>query len=273
MIARPVKSTSFEHTKLVLEEIFAREGFPKNIRSDNGPPFSGEEYRSYCADRGIETTFSTPLFPQQNGLVENYMKLVNKAMSSAVSNGSCFKEELQAAINAHNASAHSVTGVPPEEVMMGRKIQRRLPLLYPETVKHDEDLLNRRDKDHKLKAKAREDARRGARKCRLGPGDTVIIERQNRMKGDSRFDPQRYTIFEENNGSLTLHNDNGQIVKRHVTQVKKVGTWRIPSDKTNDVNRPNGSDREITGAEPSGRPRRTKQTPFFMKDYVRALGD
>lgn len=182
LIARPVKSTNFEQTKLVLEEVFAREGFPKNIRSDNGPPFNGDEYKHYCADRGIETTFSTPLFPQQNGLVENYMKLVNKAMASAVSNGLCFKEELQAAINAHNAAAHSVTGLPPEEVMLGRKIKRRLPLLRHEKANYDEELLNRRDKLEKLKAKDREDSRRGARACRVGPGDTVIIERSTRTK-------------------------------------------------------------------------------------------
>lgn len=38
LIARPVKSTSFDNTRPVFDEIFEREGFLKNIRSDNGPP-------------------------------------------------------------------------------------------------------------------------------------------------------------------------------------------------------------------------------------------
>ncbi|XP_058449085.1 uncharacterized protein K02A2.6-like [Malaya genurostris] len=153
LIARLVKSTNFHQTISVLEEVFAREGFPKCIRSDNGPPFNGEEYKTYCAERAIETIFSTPLFPQQNGLVEIYMKLVNKAMASAVSNGSCYKQELQSAINAHNAAAHSVTGLPPEEVMLGRKIKRKLPLLRYEKTKYDEELLNCRGEMEKMKAK------------------------------------------------------------------------------------------------------------------------
>ncbi|XP_062709719.1 uncharacterized protein K02A2.6-like [Aedes albopictus] len=85
LFARPVKSTSFEQTKQVLGGVFEREGFPRFIRSDNGPPFNGEDYKKYCSERGIETQYSTPLFPQQNGLVENYMKLVNKAMATAFS--------------------------------------------------------------------------------------------------------------------------------------------------------------------------------------------
>lgn len=285
LIARPVKSTNFEQTKLVLEEIFAREGFPKYIRSDNGPPFNGDEYKNYCAERGIETIYSTPLFPQQNGLVENYMKLVNKAMASAVSNGLPFKEELQAAVNAHNAAAHSVTGVPPEEVMLGRKIKRRLPLLHHEKANYDDELLDRRDKQEKLKAKEREDSRRGARPCRVGPGDTVIIERLTRAKGDSRFGPHKYTVIKEDNGSLVLQNDQGQTVKRHVTQTKKVGYWRESNDKeragpssqrceSNDKESAGPSSQRCEDLPPEGtseRPRRAKILPNYLKDYVQTL--
>ncbi|XP_053698973.1 uncharacterized protein K02A2.6-like [Sabethes cyaneus] len=42
-IARPLKSTSFENTKKILDDVFNREGFPEAIKSDNGPPFNGED--------------------------------------------------------------------------------------------------------------------------------------------------------------------------------------------------------------------------------------
>ncbi|XP_062556966.1 uncharacterized protein K02A2.6-like [Armigeres subalbatus] len=268
LIARPVKSTSFDQTKQVFEEIFAREGFPKHIRSDNGPPFNGDEYKKYCADRGIETIFSTPLFPQQNGLVENYMKLVNKAMASAVSNGLCFKEELQAAVNAHNAAAHSVTGVPPEEVMLGRKIKRRLPLLRYEKAKYDDELLNRKDKIEKLKSKEREDSKRGARASCIKPGDTVIIERMSRSKGESRFDPEKYTVLKQDNGNLFLQNDRGQTVKRHVTQTRKVGNWREPFEERIDSSTLISKDISQKKLE---RPSRTKNPPGYLKNYVQLI--
>ncbi|XP_055527135.1 uncharacterized protein K02A2.6-like [Wyeomyia smithii] len=167
LIARPVKSTSFEVTKRVLEEIFDKEGFPESMKSDNGPPFNGEDYKQYCHERGIKTIFSTPFFPQQNGLVENYMKVINKSMAIAVSTGSDYNEELQAAIRAHNSASHTVTKVPPEEIMRGRRIKRGLPLFDRGQTNHDDDALNKRDREMKLKAKEREDIRSGARKCQL----------------------------------------------------------------------------------------------------------
>ncbi|XP_055527266.1 uncharacterized protein K02A2.6-like [Wyeomyia smithii] len=68
VIAKPVPSTSFENTRSVLEEVFDREGYPKHIKSDKGPPFNGEGYKDHCREHDILTIFSTPLYPQQNGL-------------------------------------------------------------------------------------------------------------------------------------------------------------------------------------------------------------
>lgn len=131
LFAKPVKSTSFECTRKVLDEIFEIEGYPKSIRSDNGPPFNGSEYKAYCEQRGIKTVFSTPLYPQQNGLVESSMKIINKAMSAAISNKNNYIVELREAVHAYNAASHSITRFPPEEIMLGRKVRRGLPLINP----------------------------------------------------------------------------------------------------------------------------------------------
>ena len=156
LVARPIKSTSFEKTKQVFEDVFEREGLPKFIKSDNGPPFNGEEYKRYCSERGITPVFSTPLFPQQNGLAEVHMKMVNKSISATV-NKTSYVEELREAFNAHNAAAHSITKLPPEEMMSGRKIKRGLPLANFEKVTIDAELLDDRDRAAKLEGKIRED--------------------------------------------------------------------------------------------------------------------
>ncbi|XP_065094916.1 myb-like protein I, partial [Ochlerotatus camptorhynchus] len=80
-----------------------RKNHVNNIREEESRPMVSREWKK------------DPNNDQQNGLVENYMKIMNKAMATAVSNGTCFKEALKAAVNAHNAAAHAVTGVPPEE--------------------------------------------------------------------------------------------------------------------------------------------------------------
>ncbi|XP_065081990.1 uncharacterized protein K02A2.6-like [Ochlerotatus camptorhynchus] len=277
LVARPVKSTSFYHMKAILEAIFEREGFPANIKTDNGPPFNGSEYKTYCYERDIHTIYSTPLFPQQNGLVEGYMKVINKAMCTASSDKTNFVDELRAAVDAHNAATHRVTKLAPEEVMMGRKIKRGLPLLRHESSTIDDDLFEQRDRESKLLAKQREDARRGARQCRVKPGDIVIVERSSRAKGETRFSPMRYTVVEEQNGSLTLSNEAGQILKRHVSQTKKVCTWRDSSDTVPENQaEPAQQAKPAQQAEPvqqadQQNSTRKKRTPAYLKDYVKTV--
>lgn len=259
VIARPVRSTSFENTRRVLEDIFDHEGFPIHIRTDNGPPFNGEDFSKYCAERGITNVFSTPLFPQQNGLAENCMKLINKAMATAVSVGTDYNDELQSAIKAHNSAAHSITKVPPEELMFGRKIRRWLPLLNPGKVNHDDEKINSRDMKAKLTGKQYEDRRRGAKRSQITPGDTVIIERHSRTKGESRFDPRKYTVTEQNKGNLVLTGPDGQQLKRHVTQTKRVHEWRAPD--------PTHKDQELAVK----RQARERNAPVYLKDYIRLV--
>ncbi|XP_062541058.1 uncharacterized protein K02A2.6-like [Armigeres subalbatus] len=273
LIARPVKSTKFECTKRVLDDIFQKEGFPKTIKTDNGPPFNGQEFAEYCKRRGITMIFSTPLFPQQNGLAESYMKLINKTMAVAIANNTNYIEELRKATNAHNAAAHSITKVPPEEIMYGRKIKRGLPLLQHGVSNYDEALLQHRDREAKLAGKQREDIRRGARPCRVKPGDEVLIERHNRLKGDSRFSPTRYVVTEERNGSLVLTDQEGKTYKRHVSQTRKVKPWR---DSRNDIKTPGLESQEPLSNTPEQapeRPSRQKRTPAFLNDYIRTVNN
>ncbi|XP_062558173.1 uncharacterized protein K02A2.6-like [Armigeres subalbatus] len=265
-IARPVKSTKFEYTRAVLDSVFEREGFPRAIKSDNGPPFNGEDYAKYCSERGIQTVFSTPFYPQQNGLVEGFMKNINKAMSAALSTEANFQKELQAAVQAYNAADHSITKMPPEEVLVGRKIKRGLPLLNYGRTAHDEQLLDDRDREAKLHSKRREDARRGAKESKVKPGDTVIVERQTRAKGESRFSSKRYTVMEERNGHLVLCDEDGQQLKRHVSQTKRVRDWR----RTDSSETPRQDSESIrpAGEDHRERPQREKRLPSYLSEYA-----
>lgn len=268
-IARPVKSTKFEHTRAVLDTVFEREGFPRAMKSDNGPPFNGEDYACYCSERGIQTIFSTPFYPQQNGLVEGFMKVVNKAMSAALSSGTSYKKELEAAVQAYNAAEHSITKLAPEEVMTGRKIKRGLPLINYGKAEYDEQSLDANDREAKVASKEREDSRRGAKPCEIKPGDTVIVERPSRGKGDSRFDTKRFTVLQEDNGSLVLCDPEGHQLKRHVSQTKKVQQWRRTVPPRISEARPGSVCRD--GTEVSGRPDRTKRPPAYLADYTQTV--
>ena len=71
---------STHHFKTIthLRELFAAEGIPAVVMSDNGPPFNGEEFRQFAHDFDFVHT-SSPHFHQLNGFIEAMVKKVKNA--------------------------------------------------------------------------------------------------------------------------------------------------------------------------------------------------
>ena len=69
-------------------------GIPQILKSDNGPPFNGEDYKWYLRTLGITAEFSTPLWPQGNAQVERFMQPLGKTLKTAAIEGRPWKQEL-----------------------------------------------------------------------------------------------------------------------------------------------------------------------------------
>ena len=75
----PVVSTHHFKTISHLHELFAAEGMPAIIMSNNRPPFNGDEFRQFSHDFDFVHTTSSPHFHQSNGLIESMVKKVKNA--------------------------------------------------------------------------------------------------------------------------------------------------------------------------------------------------
>ena len=75
----PVASTHHFKTISHLRELFAAEGMPAIIMSDNRPPFNGDEFRQFSCDFDFIHTTSSPHFHQSNGFIESMVKKVKNA--------------------------------------------------------------------------------------------------------------------------------------------------------------------------------------------------
>ena len=62
-----VKSTNAQETTRVLEKMFAQHGNPEQVKTDNGPPFQGNEFKLFCDQKGIKHRKITPRWPEANG--------------------------------------------------------------------------------------------------------------------------------------------------------------------------------------------------------------
>ncbi|UYV66509.1 K02A2.6-like [Cordylochernes scorpioides] len=61
--------------------IFARHGIPLEVQSDNGPQF-GSLFKEFAQDYGFTHVTSSPRYPQSNGFIETFIKLLKKELSS-----------------------------------------------------------------------------------------------------------------------------------------------------------------------------------------------
>lgn len=222
LIARPVKSTDFVSSRTVLDDVFDTFGNVRVIRSDNGPPFNGDEYRSYAEKRGIKATFSTPLDAQQNGAVETYMRLVNKGMTIPSIEGGSWRESLANTIAAHNGAICSATGKAPDVLMFGRSLLRNIPNGFGRNETASDKEIRHLDWAQKMKHKEWADKKRDARFSKLQVGDKVYVSRPTKKKGQSNFDPRKFTIIAKKHGTLQLLSELGNVISRTVTFVKKV---------------------------------------------------
>ena len=75
----PVASTHHFKTITHLRELFAAEGIPAIVMSDNRPPFNGEEFRQFAHEFDLVHTTLSPHFHQSNGFIEAMVKKVKNA--------------------------------------------------------------------------------------------------------------------------------------------------------------------------------------------------
>ena len=223
-----VHSTLAKSTISQLEKIFARHGIPQIIKTDNGPPFSGHEYRLFMKEIGGEHRPSTPLWPQGNAEAENFMKPLVKAIKSAHNEKRNWKRELSKFLLNYRATPHTTTNVAPAELLYNRKIRTKLPNVTTESKKHGE--VKERDATAKKKMKNYADARSRAKLSEIKEGDTVLVRQKKKNKLSTRFDPCPYRVTKRKGNRITAVR-NKKFISRNVSLFKKV-----PSSMTNQSN-------------------------------------
>ncbi|XP_037502386.1 uncharacterized protein K02A2.6-like [Rhipicephalus sanguineus] len=65
-----LRSTTARAVIDALKSIFAHHGIPQDIRSDNGPPFSSQEYVAFATSYGFNHATSSPHYARSNGEAE-----------------------------------------------------------------------------------------------------------------------------------------------------------------------------------------------------------
>ncbi|XP_042146943.1 uncharacterized protein LOC121836189 [Ixodes scapularis] len=188
-----VSSITSQSVTKVLLELFAREGYPKSVVTDNGRQFMSTQFEGFLQDRGIEHCVASLYYPQCNGQIERFNRVLKEYIQVAALERRPLKEAILEYLSIYRATPHATTGMSPAFLLHGRRPRTRLDVVgLPERGFFDEPRphvaeLQRRVKERQQRTKKYTDERRGARHSIIEPGDFVKIKRWGGPKGQQRF--------------------------------------------------------------------------------------
>ena len=201
---RVVPSATSENTIQKLRSIFATYGIPETLVSDNGSAFTSAEFQEFAKRNGIRHITASPYHPASNGLAERAVQTFKEAMKKSSSGD--IETRIARFLFRYRITPHSTTGVPPAELLMGRRPRSTLDLMQPDVATRVQTNQERQKSGHDSHTKART----------FAPGDKVFVH--NFASGPTWIPG---TIAEER-GPLSFHIqlENGRVVRQHIDHVR-----------------------------------------------------
>ena len=126
-----------------VEKIFCMFGYPKVVRVDNGPPFNSRTFRQYLEFNDITKKSITPYYPQANGTVERFMRVIKKTVRTAFYENKNWRKELNTMLLNYRTASHCVTGKSPAYLLFSREINNKLPSITKEIHTSDKAVRDR----------------------------------------------------------------------------------------------------------------------------------
>ncbi|KAK7111230.1 hypothetical protein V1264_010901 [Littorina saxatilis] len=215
-------STSAKAVIPKLDAIFSRFGIPDVVKSDNGPPFNGSDFKHFAGYLGFKHRTITPLWPQANGGAERCMPMLKKTIQAAQVEGKVWRQELYKFLRSYRATPHCSTGTSPAEALLGRKFKTQLPELQDKATSPLDDTIRQHDDKMKAKMKVYADARRHAVDSPIQVGDTVLVRQKRDSKLTPYYNPAPLEVTAKKGSMLTAKRPGRTQVTRNSSHFKKI---------------------------------------------------
>ncbi len=154
-IVMPTKRTTTTATVESIRLMFASQGLPQQLVSDNGPQFTSEEFKSFCNNNGVRHVLISPYHPRSNGEAERFVQSFKRGMMKISQSGNYSqKRSLAKFLLAYRTTPHATTGRSPAEMLLGRQLCTRLDLVKPDVrlkVQDAQECQRRQDRQTKVR--------------------------------------------------------------------------------------------------------------------------
>lgn len=228
----PVSSTAANAVIPKLDQLFATFGTPRVVRTDNGPPFNGDEFAKFAQILGFKHRKVTPFWPRANGEVERFVKTVKKYAKAAKTEGKNWRKELQAFLRSYRTAPHATTGVAPSVLLMKRTVRSKIP--QTNSVDPVSGIIRQRDLLQKEKMKSHADRKCYVKPSNISVGNSVLVKRPFTMgKGASVYNPSPMTVIGAKGSMITAKNADATVT-RNSSFFKKL-SLEVSSDEDDSV--------------------------------------
>ena len=223
-----VTTTSARAVIPQLETVFALFGIPKVLKSDNGPPFNGEEFSKFARQQGFHHRKITPRHPMANGMCERFVKTLKRVIQTTESSHENFREAITNFLRNYRSTPHSTTEKTPYELMFSRPMANRIlpdasdlfQLKDQSVVKAE--VLSKDKKKEIMKDKA---DRHSKPAFVFRQGDRVLVRKDSHASTQAPYYPQMLIVTDVKGSMVTA--ENSDMVKT------RNASWFIPFPETN----------------------------------------
>lgn len=214
-----LKDKSITSVIAFLENIFNHFGSPTEIRTDNSP-FNSKQLLQYADINNIKMKFSSPNYPQSNGLAEKAVGIAKLIIKKAIDEGK--GNEIGYRILEYNTTPIASMSISPTELFMGRMIKTKLPVNMKNLVRTfvAEEEIQKKITEKKIKQKEYFD-RHTKKLSRLEVGDKVMF------KKDSTNWAYGEVIEQLNERSYNIKSSSGTIFRRNRKFIVKTNNTNV----------------------------------------------
>lgn len=173
-----------------LKDIFARQGVPAILRSDNGGQFDSEEFREFEHVYQFKLVTSSPLHSRSNGLIESGVKTAKRILKKC-------DDPFLGLLAYRNTPLEG--GLSPSQLLNSRIMRDILPMLTEATVPRpiDHEMVYKQMQEHQSKQKKYFDDRHAAKELKPLKSDQLvwIIDRKEEgVVRNQRPEPRSYDV-------------------------------------------------------------------------------
>lgn len=185
-----------------MRRMFASQGLPDVLISDNGRTFTSEEFNLFLKKNGIRHLYTPPYHPASNGQIERAVQTFKNKLKKLANCSISWSEKLAKTLYFLRTVPNSCTNKTPAEMLNGRKYRTAVSALHPDSAP----------------SRAHEQLERAAqRPCARAfqPGQPVLVRMYN---GGSKW--QKATVEEiEGPSTYRVRTEDGELHRRHADQI------------------------------------------------------